>query len=167
VGVDDGKTSPADGKDGHDSQQQGSSSNNCAENSVKTNVIDGTSKVDTLHGTSSNDIIHGGAGNDTIYASNGNDHLYGDAGNDLFMLGDVHGHTTIDGGTGNWTDVIEVTVGGGPAAALSGHSWTLEIDNHQVVNTHQQGSVDAHDQSGTIHTEHGDISFDHIDKIQW
>jgi hypothetical protein len=80
----------------------------------------------------------------------------------------VDGHAQIDGGSsGNWTDVIEVEIGGGPAATVSGHSWTLEIDHQQVVDTGSHGTVDVHGKSGTIHTEHGDINFDHIDKIQW
>ena len=80
------------------------------------------------------------------------------------MFGDVSGHTSVDGGGGGWTDVIEMDVGGGPS---SHGGWTLEIDGHQVNNNSEHGSIDTGGHSGTITTDHGTIDFTNIDKIDW
>jgi Ca2+-binding RTX toxin-like protein len=123
-----------------------------------------------LSGSTSNDTIHGGAGNDVIHGGQGGaDMLYGDAGNDLFVFGDVSGNTHVDGGAGgNWTDVVEIDMGHGPASSAHGSNWTLEIDGQKIVDGHDaHGSIDTQGHSGTITTDHGTISFDNIDKIQW
>ncbi|MBF0094825.1 MAG: hypothetical protein HQL33_05220 [Alphaproteobacteria bacterium] len=92
----------------------------------------------------------------------------GAAGNDLFIFGDVHGHADVDGGSGrSWVDTIEVQLDDGPAASLGEGGWTLQIDGQMIVDTSQHGSIDTHGQSGTIHTEHGDVSFTNIEKIEW
>ncbi|MBS4096087.1 MAG: hypothetical protein KGZ83_04525, partial [Sulfuricella sp.] len=127
----------------------------------------GTSGNDQLHGSTGDDAIHGGAGNDAIHGSGGHDSLYGDAGNDLFVFGQIDGHTHVDGGGGvNWTDVIEIDLGHGPAADVHGN-WTLEIDGQKIVDGHEHGQLDVHDKHGTVTTEHGTVEFDNIDKIQW
>jgi len=92
---------------------------------AKAHEVPGSDKADNLSGTSGNDNIHGGAGHDTIHGSGGNDHLYGDAGNDTFTFGDVSGHSTVDGGSGNWSDTIEINVGGDQATH---GGWTVDIE---------------------------------------
>ncbi|MDK9725857.1 MAG: hypothetical protein OEL88_13345 [Sterolibacteriaceae bacterium MAG5] len=114
-------------------------------------------------------MIHGDKGNDTIHGSGGDDMLFGDAGHDLFIFGDISGHTQVDGGgTGNWTDVVEVDFGHGPGTSTGGGGWTLEVDGEQIVDGREHGSITlGDDQHGTITTEHGTIDLDNIDKIEW
>jgi Ca2+-binding RTX toxin-like protein len=120
-----------------------------------------------MSGGDGDDIVHGGSGDDTIFGSVGDDELFGDSGNDLFVFGDVNGNVTVDGGGGSWTDVLEVDLDGGPAGSLSSGSWTLEIDGQTITSDDAHGSIDTEGHSGTIHTDHGSIDFDNIDKIEW
>lgn len=131
-------------------------------------TLDGSNKADVLEGAAGNDVIHGNRGDDTINGHGGSDALYGDAGNDLFVFGDVSGHTTVDGGGGHWTDVVEIDFGHGPAASTAGGGWTLEIDGQQVTDGRAHGSVEVgDDHHATITTQNGTINLDHIDKIEW
>ena len=91
-----------------------------------------------------------------------NEHLQGGAENDTFHFGDIHGHSSVDGGSGNWIDTIEMSGRPGEHG-----SWTVEINNHEVSNNHEHGSMDVHGETGTVHTEHGSIDFSNIDKIDW
>jgi hypothetical protein len=94
--------------------------------------------------------------------------LHADSANDMFVFGDVSGHSTVHGNTcGNWTDVIEIDMGHGPAASTDHGNWTVEIDGQKIVEAQTHGSIDTHGQTGSITTDHGTINFDHIDKIQW
>ncbi|TAN46799.1 MAG: hypothetical protein EPN21_19505 [Methylococcaceae bacterium] len=127
----------------------------------------GDADKDSLDGGAGNDTLLGGEGSDTLYGSEGDDQMFGDAGNDLFVFGDISGHATVDGGSGNWTDVIEIDMADGPAGSAAGGNWTLEIEDHKIVDGHDHGAVDVNGAEGTIHTEHGDINFDNIDKIEW
>ena len=94
--------------------------------------------------------------------------IHADGANDLFVFGDVSGNTDVHGhASGNWTDVVEIDMGHGPASSAQGNNWTVEIDGQKIVDGHSHGTVDTHGQSGSIVTDHGTINFDHIDKIQW
>ncbi|TAK63712.1 MAG: calcium-binding protein [Methylobacter sp.] len=156
-----------DGGKGNDNLS-GDAGNDQIHGGAGNDVIDGGTGDDHLYGDAGNDVVYGGDGNDTFYGDDGNDALYGDAGNDLFVFGDISGHTTVDGGSGNWTDVIEIDMDGGPSA--HGGDWTLEIDGKMVDgNGSEHGFFDTHGESGTItDTNTGNtIDFDNIDKIEW
>ncbi|MDO8811087.1 MAG: hypothetical protein Q7J38_03555 [Gallionella sp.] len=114
-----------------------------------------------MSGTSDDDTIHGGKGDDNIDGSGGSDHLYGDAGDDMFTFGDVSGNSTVDGGGGNWTDTIEIDLGGGPSSG----GWTVEIDGEH--GTDESGNIVGDNMSGSITTADGTIDFTNIDRIEW
>ncbi len=75
---------------------------------------------------------------------------------------DLSGDSTIDGGGGDWTDTIEVNLGGvGPSASgpASG-GWTVDITSEHFETT--SNSITGDDLSGTIASEDGTVSFDNI-----
>ena len=85
----------------------------------------------------------------------------------LFVFGDVTGHTHVDGGSGAWTDVIEIDMAQGPGADTSQGGWTVEIDGQKLVDGHEHGSIDTQGKHVKIETENGSIDIDNIDKIDW
>ncbi|MFN3077589.1 MAG: hypothetical protein ABT940_12035, partial [Alphaproteobacteria bacterium] len=65
----------------------------------------------------------------------------------------------------NWLEAVDMH--GGPGQTTGHEGWTLQVDGQAVVDNHDHGSVDVKGHSGTIHTEHGDITFQNVDKIEW
>nr|WP_286209113.1 calcium-binding protein [Azospirillum sp. A1-3] len=140
-------------------------------------VLDGGAGNDTLVGGKGADTLIGGSGADLVHAGGGDDHLllgtmeageqvYGDAGNDLFILDGVTGDSTIDGGAGAWTDMIEVSMGA-PSGSLSGGGWVLEIDNQAYFPNHNEHSIDVTGKHVAIITEHGSVDVNGVERIEW
>ena len=67
----------------------------------------------------------------------------------------------MDGGGGNWTDTIEIDLGGGPSSG----GWTVEIDGEH--GTDENGNIVGDNMSGSITTADGTIDFTNIDRIEW
>ena len=112
----------------------------------------------TIHDGSDAHVINGNSGGE----------MHSDSANDVFVFGDVSGHANVHGhSSGNWTDVIEIDTGHGPAVSAAHGNWTVEIDGQKIVDGHAHGSIDTHGHTGSITSDHGTINFDHIDKIQW
>jgi len=129
------------------------------------NDVDLGNYVDTLYGDAGNDTIYGSSGADTLYGGTGNDTLRGEIGNDILVGGtgndDMRGHEDsdlflysrgdgtdwMDGGTGAWTDVIQLTGANGVGSAgVYGTDWTLQLTSGSIVSqdaTHITLSQDA------------------------
>jgi Ca2+-binding RTX toxin-like protein len=75
------------------------------------NVYGGAGK-DVLHGGGGDDLIYGGGEDDTLYGGTGIDHLYGDGGDDTFIVDAPGAGSTIDGGTGFDTVIIDTSAYG-------------------------------------------------------
>ncbi|WP_120009542.1 hypothetical protein [Teichococcus vastitatis] len=91
--------------------------------------------------------------------------MTGGTGADLFLISAGGGHDIIDGGTGAWTDQIELVAAGAPGAG----TWTLEIETPAAVTLSQDQAM-AFDQpvSGHIHFADGtEVDFSRIDRIAW
>jgi Ca2+-binding RTX toxin-like protein len=137
---------------------------------VGNDKLDGGAGNDTLLGGAGNDTLDGGAGNDTLIGGSGTDTLVGSDGSDLFVFNAADaGLATVSGGTGGWTDTVEMdNMGHGPAASLSSGSWTLEVDGHVMTSSQDHGAFTFdHAASGTIKTDDQEIHFDNIEKITW
>ncbi len=132
-------------------------------------TIDGGKGNDKLSGGDGNDTLIGGKGDDTLYGGDGNDTLLGGDGNDLFTFNDGdRGTATVSGGSGNWTDTIQMNMDGGPAGSLEQGAWTLEVDGQTMTNGQDSGTFTFdHPVSGTIRTDDQEIQFDNIEKITW
>ena len=63
--------------------------------------------------------------------------------------------------------MIEIDMGHGPGVDAAHGDWTVEIDGQKLVDGHQHGAIDTQGKHGVIHTEHGTIDIDNIDKIEW
>jgi Ca2+-binding RTX toxin-like protein len=128
-------------------------------------TLNGGGGDDVLSGGKGNDTLSGGSGNDTLSGGGGNDSMSGGAGDDHFLLDEISGNSSIDGGQ-NWTDTIEIDLGGGPSGSTAHGGWTLEIEGEQITDQ-GHGSISGNDMSGSIHTDNGTIHFDNIDKLEW
>ncbi|MBF0269918.1 MAG: hypothetical protein HQL44_15140 [Alphaproteobacteria bacterium] len=124
---------------------------------------------DTLNGGDGSDTLLGGDGNDKFVGGSGNDTLLGGDGNDLFTFNDGdRGTASVNGGSGCWTDTIQMNMDGGPAGSLEQGAWTLEVDGQTMTNGQDSGTFTFdHPVSGTIRTDDQEIQFDNIEKITW
>ncbi|CAA6603503.1 hypothetical protein MTBLM1_100001 [Rhodospirillaceae bacterium LM-1] len=132
-------------------------------------TIDGGRGNDKLDGGEGNDTLIGGTGNDTLYGGDGNDTMLGGDGNDLFTFNEGNtGTASVNGGSGCWTDTIQMNMDGGPAGSLEQGAWTLEVDGQTMTSNQDSGSFTFdHAVSGTIRTDDQEIQFDNIEKITW
>ncbi len=147
-------------------------------------TLHGDSGKDTLYGGAGNDTLHGGAGRDILYGGEGDDvlsggagnrdELYGQAGDDTFLFGEGEGkNNIIDGGSGSWTDTIELSdTTQAPTANLQGPgSWTLDVDGgagFTVDEANKTITFEDGDASGSIEMSDGStVDFSNIDKIEW
>ncbi|KAA0576911.1 tandem-95 repeat protein [Azospirillum sp. B21] len=73
----------------------------------------------------------GSAGADILYAGSATTSMSGGDGDDLFIFAPRNGDLTINGGVGNWTDVVEV----GAFVANVGGNWLQQLDAQGVAYT--------------------------------
>ena len=73
----------------------------------------------------------GSAGADIFYAGSATVSMSGGDGDDLFIFAPLNGDLTINGGAGNWTDVVEV----GAFVANAGGNWMEQLDDQGIAYT--------------------------------
>ena len=73
----------------------------------------------------------GSAGADILYAGSATTSMSGGDGDDLFIFAPRNGDLTINGGVGNWTDVVEV----GAFVANVGGNWLQQLDAQGIAYT--------------------------------
>ena len=86
----------------------------------------------------------GSAGADILYAGSTTTSMSGGDGDDLFIFAPRNGDLTINGGVGNWTDVVEV----GAFVANVGGNWLQQLDTQGALYT-----VDPSGHGLTFNTE--------------
>ncbi|MEW5726280.1 MAG: tandem-95 repeat protein [Pseudomonadota bacterium] len=130
-------------------------------------VILGEGGADTLYGGAGADTISGGAQADIITGGGGDDLLMGDSHADTFLFETGFGRDSVDGGTGTWTDTVDLTgLAEGTTLQIDlddGRSWTVTTDEAEHV-------IDLGDNvSGTVTVEGTDdaVRFDNIEEIRW
>ncbi|HEB95995.1 MAG TPA: hypothetical protein ENI96_06140, partial [Sedimenticola thiotaurini] len=131
-------------------------------------TITGSAGDDVIHGDSGNDRLDGGAGDDLLSGGSGNDAAFGGEGNDTYLFDPFDGVDTFDGGSGGWTDAVQLDADADPAADPD-NPWTIEI-NGEVV----EYDLAAHaleldpDTSGVITLDDGSqLVFDGVERIEW
>ncbi|TNF68046.1 MAG: tandem-95 repeat protein, partial [Gammaproteobacteria bacterium] len=138
----------------------GSGSKGDAKGDTITNIenVTGSSKDDTITGDDNDNIIIGGAGDDTVYGLGGEDTYIYQAGDD---------DDSFHGGTGNWTDTIELQ---GIDSAPNSGDWTLTVTNNANFTVDSETNTVVFDSSasGSIVLNSGEeLDFDEIEKIVW
>ncbi len=99
---------------------------------------------DRMHGGEGSDVIDGGSGNDLIYGHQGDDvliggagfdRLYGHEGNDIFIFGVDSHNDVVDGGSGLWTDTIELNIFVEQISQVSANQWVLHSQGGNSILT--------------------------------
>ena len=146
-------------------------------------LIDGGKGDDTITGTSGNDTIQGGKGDDVLRGGGGDDLLSGGDGNDIFIGGpgsdtalgemgadtflllEASGQNIFCGGTGNWTDVIDIQ---GANGADPGSGWTFVLTDGSVISQGDGVATLSNEASGTISLNDGTtLTFDGVEELNW
>jgi hypothetical protein len=109
----------------------------------------------------------GSAGADILYAGSATTSMSGGDGDDLFIFAPRNGDLTINGGVGNWTDVVEV----GAFVANVGGNWLQQLDAqgvHYTVDPSGHGLTFNTDTTVTLEDQnHHQLVLQNIERLTY
>jgi len=137
-------------------------------------IITGTAGNDTIKGGKGNDVLRGGGGDDLLRGGDGDDIFIGGAGSDTaigekgadtFLLLEASGQNIFRGGSGVWTDVIDIQ---GANGADPGSGWTFILTDGSVISQSDGVATLSKEASGTISLNDGTtLTFDGVEELNW
>ncbi|MDD2267827.1 retention module-containing protein [Sulfuricurvum sp.] len=161
------------GTDGQDTLT-GTSGNDLIDGKGGNDIINGGDGNDIINGGSGSDTIDGGAGDDTINGGGGNDVLNGNAGNDMLsggegndtLDGNTSEDTTLDGGAGVDTLVLDTSTSIDFTAIANGEILNLANGVAETITINPADVLQVTDDANTILKVLGD-SIDSIHGTGW
>ena len=127
--------------------------------------LTGSEYADTLSGDSGDNVLIGGGGDDTLSGGGGDDTAWGGDGADTYLFMEAMGNDTFHGGTGDWTDVIELQDANGNAPT---DGWSFTLTDGSVVSSGEDFVELSQDAAGTITLDDGSmLDFDGVEKFIW
>ncbi len=134
---------------------------------LPTNCGKGPSLITFIEGplTAGDDVLRGGAGDDLFVGGAGTDFAIGENGADTFLLLEASGQNFFRGGSGNWTDGIDIQ---GANGADPGSGWNFVLTDGSVISQGNGIATLSKEASGTISLDDGTtLTFNGVEELNW